>query len=763
MAGHLEIGSLVEVRGQRWLLTRAQVFDACTLLSLEGRERSNAMERIRVLAPFDRATRVSTRSLQRRGRLAVLEHALAAIHSANPSHGLWTAAAARVDLLAYQLEPAMAAIGGATRLLLADAVGLGKTIQAGLLLSELHHRGWIDRALIVCPAGLRETWRSELRDRFGITAAVFDQQSIADRVAFLPRGINPWLTANIAIASIDFVKRPEVIAALDGVPIDLLIADEAHHLSPGTDRGAAVSMLAARAVWCVLLSATPHSGDRDAFAYLTAIGGHGDQIAIFRRTRTDVGLQHSRRAHFLTVCATDSERRLFVEIERYSRAIWNSRGRVDHAARLVAMTIARRAASSSAAIQHTLRRRLDLIGTTPAVEQPLLPWQDDDNADGEATDDVLSAPGLESVDDERVALQTLIDLADRCHSGSKFERLRRILSRAKEPAIVFSEYRDTLRAVVDVLSKTHRVTSIHGGMPADERRRNVDAFNAGAFDVLAATDAAGEGLNLHHRCRLVIDIELPWNPLRLEQRIGRVDRLGQRRGVHAIRLLHAGTIEEAVLERLSLRQRRADADLARAIGEMDVAAAVFDGRTAAVEAMPSIETTSVDGSSTELDRLQRQRRWLGRGDECRYWSMPRQGARMMTLHRVRLVNEHGGGGGDYFESHAIRFDRRPCSLGEWRMVLEHANAVRVVAEDRGDRLDRVRARLAAIRRRITRQQRREFQRSLFDGRAEVDQIERERAASSITASLERIERAIAPADPRCCRVELVAAWPERRT
>src|SRR5689334_5424209 len=183
MAGHLEIGSLVELRGQQWLLTRAQPYDACTLLSLEGRERGNAMERIRVIAPFDRPTPISTRSLQRRGRLFVLEHALAAIHSSNPSTALWTAAAARVDLLGYQLEPAMAALAGATRLLLADAVGLGKTIQAGLLLAELHQRGWIDRALIVCPAGLRETWRSELQDRFGINASVFDQPSIADRIA----------------------------------------------------------------------------------------------------------------------------------------------------------------------------------------------------------------------------------------------------------------------------------------------------------------------------------------------------------------------------------------------------------------------------------------------------------------------------------------------------------------------------------------------------------------------------------------------------
>ena len=109
-------------------------------------------------------------------------------------------------------------------------------------------------------------------------------------------------------------------------------------------------------------------------------------------------------------------------------------------------------------------------------------------------------------------------------------------------------------------------------------RSVVEAFNRGDLDVLVATDAAGEGLNLHHRCRLVIDLELPWNPLRLEQRIGRVDRLGQQRRVHAIRLFHPRTVEERVLERLRLRQRRAGLsnDHDSSISEIDVARAIFD-------------------------------------------------------------------------------------------------------------------------------------------------------------------------------------------
>ena len=111
------------------------------------------------------------------------------------------------------------------------------------------------------------------------------------------------------------------------------------------------------------------------------------------------------------------------------------------------------------------------------------------------------------------------------------------------------------------------------------RARIVREFNHGGLDLLIATDTAGEGLNLHHRCRLVIDVELPWNPLRLEQRIGRVDRLGQQRRVHAIRLLHRGTVEETVLAHLERRRLRARAALDLVteewLGEEEIAAAVL--------------------------------------------------------------------------------------------------------------------------------------------------------------------------------------------
>src|SRR5262245_60849680 len=145
MSSVLEGSVEVEVRGEPWAVVRAQPFESCTVLTLEGRGRSNARQRLRVIEPFDRPRAIRAPRLPRRRREAVPGAALGAIAALRSDAGLWTAAGASIDLLPYQLEPALAVIGGATRVLLADAVGLGKTIQAGLLLAELVERGWVER------------------------------------------------------------------------------------------------------------------------------------------------------------------------------------------------------------------------------------------------------------------------------------------------------------------------------------------------------------------------------------------------------------------------------------------------------------------------------------------------------------------------------------------------------------------------------------------------------------------------------------------
>ena len=760
-----ETGTLIDLRGRHWLLTRAQHFGECRVLSLAGRDGHNTADRLSVILPFDRPRRSSQARLKQRRRRAVLRHAFNALHTCRRAGSLWTAATATIDLHSYQLEPALAALAGSTRLLLADAVGLGKTIQAGLLVSELLRRGWIERALIVCPSGLRETWQRELRDRFAITSHVLDQRALADRVALFPPGVNPWSIDGVAIASIDFVKRDEVLAALDQVPIDLIVADEAHHLAPGTDRGAAVSRLASRAVWCVFVSATPHSGDRDAFEYLRSIGQHGDALAIFRRSRADVGLANVRRERFLGIRGTAEERSMLEAIGAYSRLIWHARGRSDHAARLVAITIARRAASSAAAVERTLSRRLELVGSAPAVDvQPALPWDESDERDDLDADSILAAPGLDDVTAERDALAHLIELCRQCASASKIVRLARFLDRLDEPAIVFTEYRDTLDVIRRSIAPHRRVAVIHGGMTIDARAAVVDAFNRGANGVLVATDAAGEGLNLHHRCRLVIDFELPWNPLRLEQRIGRVDRLGQQRTVHAIRLFHSGSIEEQVLERLSLRRREASLGFEHAISEQDAAAGVFEDAALPARDLPRLDHRRVAGVESEFDRVLAQRRNHAVAGALRSWSSSRsRRTRFVFLHRSSFFNEHGLFVADQLHAHEAQCAGSKASLVTVGARISRLLRDNVPADEHGRHAAReIVRRITAIRRRIARDQRREYQRSLFDGRADADRAEREQSAARIERALTRIEHAVAPSSPPHTRIEMVAAWPRVR-
>lgn len=741
-----ERGALLDVRGERWLLTRAIACADCTILSLEGRGPTNHRQRLRLIEPFERARQAGHPRARRVTRQTAMRMAIDAIDTQRPANGLWTAAAAQIELWPYQLEPALAALAGATRLLLADVVGLGKTIQAGLLLAELFERGWIERALIVCPAGLRDTWATELR-RFGISAAVFDQAAIAERIATLPPDVNPWLGERVVISSIDFIKRIEVRSALDAVPIDLLIADEAHHLAPGTDRGAAVAAMAARSPWCVLLTATPHSGDATAFEYLRAIGSTGDPLTIFKRTRADVGIASRRREHVLRVSPTIDEQRLLSGIDDYTRRIWAARGN-DAAVRLVAITLARRAASSASALSRTVRRRLDLLSNrVPEALQPALPWADDDPGDEVEDDRVLSVAAFDDVGAECACLQQLLDLADACDESSKLTRIVRIVKRISEPAIVFTEYRDTLESIVAGAGTHFRTGAIHGGLPVDLRRRVVDRFNAGDLDLLVATDTAGEGLNLQTRCRLVIDVEIPWSPVRLEQRIGRVDRIGQSRTVHAIRFCHAGSIEERVLTHLRHRH--------------DVARAIFDHEMTHFADHVPVESSIADAGLDEAARLQRQRRGRALSPSSVVWAPARRGGCYVCVVRETSENRAGATIEDRVSAYRLEFAQPPISGREWRAALvQIRDAVKQSIDVKQSAEPAVARRIGAIRSELARRESLVYQASLFDSRAELAAAARRQRDAVLAAALDRVRQLTSRAEDQV-RVEVVAVWPER--
>ncbi len=550
------------MRRHAWTVQEIDSYESCRALTLTRVADHGELRSIRVLHPFDDVDAVVRRSRPIRVGMRAWRHACRALIAEDvPASGLRTAAAAHLDLLPYQLEPALALLrGDGSRLLVADDVGLGKTVQAMLALSELRARGVVRRALVVCPAGLREQWADECVDRFGMRAAIFDRAGIRRVRASIATTENPWTTEPLVIVSSDYVKRPEILGAALGASWDVVVVDEAHGCSGPSDRHSAVQRIAKRAMYVILLTATPHNGDDDAFADLCGIGClDADPLLVFRRTRTEVGRDAGRRAHTLRVRASEPERRMHAALERLTAAVRREAAEAHGDAWLLLSLLHKRALSGAYALAASAERRLHALRehSDPAGEQLPLPLDDGDGElDASDVPPMWSAPILHDRKRERCLFVDLLDAA-RAALGreSKIRRLVRIVDAVQEPVIVFTEYRDTLLHLRDALDR--ETAMIHGGMSREQRREALVRFRD--VGLLLATDAAGEGLNLQGHCRMVVNLELPWNPMRLEQRIGRVDRIGQRRRVHVVHLIGADTREAQLLERLTARVSQAQA------------------------------------------------------------------------------------------------------------------------------------------------------------------------------------------------------------
>lgn len=566
-------GSLVFVRGCRWRVDACVEHRDCHELHLHDPAGSKRV----LLWPFDRPValaaggrRVRVVSLPRWTRCA--GRALArALDPETPR------AAFSGDILPYQLAPVVAMAAGAARVLLADEVGLGKTIQAGWVLADLFAREPEARALVAVPASLREQWWAELKSFFALTSARVDAAWLRTAVAERPADVSPWAAPGAYLGSVDFLKRPDVARSLADVTWDLLVVDEAHAAAAPTERHVALARIASSSRRIVIITATPYSGDVTGFASIMALGGVATDPdpLMFRRSRDEVGDRRKRRHRFAMVRISRAEYRLQRLLERYTRDVWRDAPADTEAARLAMTILRKRALSSPAAALRSLTRRLELLaGAVPAPRQLSL-FDDSPAPDDALPDAALAAPGLADATLEGRWLTTLIDAARHALAADSKERfLLRLLSRIHgESAIVFTEYRDTLRRLADALPSA---LQLHGGLGTTERSDVQHRFNEGG-GILLATDAAADGLNLQRRCRVLINYELPWNPARLEQRIGRVDRIGQNRTVHAVSLVARDTAEDLVVASLARRLAR----VAATLGERDrLASFLTDARTA---------------------------------------------------------------------------------------------------------------------------------------------------------------------------------------
>jgi superfamily II DNA or RNA helicase len=558
-----ESGDRLIVRGEHWRVLRTSSFADCAALDLASQDRPGTNRTF--LVPFDRPRRASPPRLTMVSTRRWREEVAGMVADSFPYGGL-RFCPPTIRLLPYQLEPALAVFRhGATRLLIADDVGVGKTVEAGVIVREVAGAGHGARILILVPASLKDQWQQELRTLFAIEAVDAGAAWLHKSSGELPADVNPWALPGIYLASTDFVKRPEALRPLEDVRWDLLVLDEAHATTPGTHRRAAVHALACRARLVVLLTATPHAGDDQQFEDLCGTGGvdSSESLVWFRRARAEVLPDVvPPRSRVIRVRISDAERRLHRELESYTARLWaGAAGRTDTNPALLATILRKRALSSAGSLVRSLRRRLQLMNTlVPDEIQLWLPLGEDgeDEERGPVedlpADGIIGGAGLGDEVEERVRIERILEAAQpACDSESKVRRLLRLLGCVHEPAIVFTEYRDTADRLREALERGgHRVIALHGGLTGVERRTAIAEFNRGDA-LLVATDAASEGLNLHHRCRLVIHFELPWTPLRLHQRCGRVNRIGQTKPVHEVALVADDTAERLVIDPLVRR------------------------------------------------------------------------------------------------------------------------------------------------------------------------------------------------------------------
>jgi len=478
---------------------------------------------------------------------------------------------------------------GQTNWLIADDVGLGKTIEIGLLLAALERRQNIRRILVVVPSGLTRQWKEEMLIKFDRRFLIYG----IDFRVFDPRD---WGLYERVIVSLDLAKPRN--AQDDGRDIDtsfgmfmaagawdIIIFDEAHRLSRdeqgrSTLRFRLAQRLRERTDALVLLTGTPHQGDQGKFRNLLTLVRPDlatlikniDQTPdivreiILRNRKIDaVDIDGNFLFHGLLVrrveVETDEqfsilESRLRQYLSRGYGASDAIGGKEGRAVGFV-MTIYRKLASSSvAALWIALRRRLDRLSQQPiSSDESPDTFDEDDQPDA---DDNLDQHGptqkrLPFFEGEELMLRDLIARGEACMRTDKkgaalVNIVRDVVQDQGEKLLIFTEFRSTQAYLLHQVEKLLgiRPVIIHGGMTVDEKRVAVQSFE-GEIPVLISTEAGGEGLNLHRKCHILVNFDLPWNPARLTQRMGRLYRYGQKERVVVINFHARDTIDNEIV------------------------------------------------------------------------------------------------------------------------------------------------------------------------------------------------------------------------
>lgn len=540
-------GSIVVVRDEEWLVTSAEQGSDGWLVKVRGLSELvaettatfySSLDRIEVQDPREAEVIADDSSGYRRSRLW-LEALLRKTPFPYGDQTLTVSTQMLADSLGYQRAAVAKALDPQhirPRILIADAVGLGKTLEIGMILSELVRRGRGERILIVTPKHVLEQMQHELWCRFALPFVRLDSAGIQKVRQKLPATRNPFTYFKRAIISIDTLKSPRYKAHLQRQHWDAVVIDESHNLTNvGTQNNELARVLAPNTEALILASATPHNGREESFAELlrlldpTAVAADGtftkDDVAslLIRRHRhhpevaAEVGSDWAERAEPVHLLVTPSSAEDAVAQELSQTWLHPESGRSPYSGETKALfpwTLAKAFLSSPAALAESIKqRRAKLDPHVPAQATELAAL---------STLDELNAKALNESAGKQASL---------------VQRLKDIGVGAKSPmrAVVFAERVATLRWLTEHLPKAlglkaENVAMLHGGLSDVEQQEIVDSFKleTSPIRVLVTGDVASEGVNLHAQCHHLVHYDIPWSLIRIEQRNGRIDRYGQK-------------------------------------------------------------------------------------------------------------------------------------------------------------------------------------------------------------------------------------------
>ncbi|MEV6590502.1 SNF2-related protein [Streptomyces acidicola] len=576
-------GAQILVRDEEWLVKQAKttahdgdMIEAVGVSEFVRDEEAvffTQIDRVDLLDPEDTRLVPDRSSYFRRSRL-FLEAVLRKTPLPQAERGLALADRFLLDPLVYQQRPAELALSMRNlqpRILIADVVGLGKTLEIGLLLAELIRRGRGERILVVTPQSVLEQFQHELWTRFSIPLVRLDSLGIQRIQREIPAGRNPFTHYKRVIISVDTLKNiGQYRHHLERIEWDAVVIDESHNLiNPGSQRRALAEILAPRTDALLLASATPHNGDKRSFADLISLldpaaianpdhyDAEKDLGHLFiRRTkispevRDELGEEWADRGPTLSPhCpATEAEERIFAELTEHwlppaptsaefgTAGLWQGGDKQSVSTdRLFSFNLLKTFLSSHVALKETVTTREKTLAkrTSDAAEKGFAP-----------------DPAVEREQGALARLRALTESIGDGGAPGDSAKLDKLVEQLKEigvrpgsdkRAVVFSERVQTLKWLAKVVpprlgfppsEATEKATAVrlmHGGLSDDEQQKVIVAFGLAENPVrlLFTGDVASEGVNLHRQCHDLIHYDIPWSLIRIEQRNGRIDRYGQ--------------------------------------------------------------------------------------------------------------------------------------------------------------------------------------------------------------------------------------------